>query len=127
MELAITLLYWLFFYTSGSLHWNETETYVHPIFLYITPCLCLLVEASLNQVIFYYENLKWVLIIYLCYVPLTYLGKFVLGYYPYPFITWTTFNSYFMLFSLGLLQVICFLGVAYLNNRIKRNQLDKNA
>jgi hypothetical protein len=127
MELAITLLFWLVFYTSGSMHWNQTETYVHPIFLYITPCLCLLFEGALNQVIFDIANLKWVVIIYLCYVPFTYLGKFALGYYPYFFITWDTFYSYFMLFFLGLIQVICYLALMYLNNRLKRDQMDRNA
>ena len=127
LELALTLLYWVFFYTQGSLHWNQTETYVHPMFLYITPSLLLIVEASLNQVMYEYSNLKWVILIYCCYLPLTYFGKFALGYYPYQFITWTTLYSYFMVISLGLLIIGSFLGVASLNNRLKRDQMEKNA
>ena len=95
--------------------------------LYITPCLLLFVEAALNQVMYDYSNLKWVILLYCCYVPLTYFGKFALGYYPYPFITWTTFYSYFMLISLGVLIIASFLGVASLNNRLKRDQMEKNA
>ena len=128
IELAMTLLFWLFFYLSGSsLHWTDTESYVHPVFLYITPCLLMLVEGALNQVIFDYANLKWVLVIYAGYLPLTYLGKYALGYYPYPFITWTTWYSYFMIISNAALQVACFVGLAIVNNRLKRGQMERNA
>ena len=123
----MTLIYWIFFYTKGSLHWNDTQTYVHPIFLYILPSILLLIELSVDQVMYYSKNLIYMLAIYGAYLPLTFIGKSVLGYYPYPFITWTTFYSYFMLISLGLLQTACFLGIAYVNNTVKRKLMVEKA
>ena len=61
--------------------------------------------------------------IYLSYVPLTFLGYYALGYFPYAFISWDTWYSYFMLIVLGLLQLACYFGVALLNNRLKRRYL----
>lgn len=48
MELSMTLLYWAFFYSSGSMHLSSTSTYVHPVFLYIVPAILLIIEWSLN-------------------------------------------------------------------------------
>lgn len=127
MTCAITLLYWVFFYQSGSMHADSTSTYVHPVFLYIVPALLLVVEWCLNSIFYQYKYVLYMLAIYCVYMPMTYIGKFVLGYFPYPFITWDTLYSYVMLLFLGLLQVACFYGVAYTNNTLKRKYLDNLA
>jgi len=103
MCMSITLLYWKFFYTHGSMHFNNVNTYVHPFFLYIVPAFLLLVEYVLDSIIFEYKKLALLMILYLVYLPFTWLGKFVLGYWPYPFITWNTWYSYGLLLALALL------------------------
>lgn len=125
LEVSMTLLFWLFFYTWGSLHFSDASTYVHPIFLYLTPALFLLIELSLNSVIFIHKNLIWALVIYLVYVPLTYIGKYFLGYFPYYFITWNTVHSFVMLGGLGVLHVICFIAIARGNNQFKTRYMEK--
>jgi hypothetical protein len=103
LQIANTLLYWLFFYTRGSLHWNDTATYVHPLFLYIVPVLLLIIELSLNQVIYNRSYLLHMSAFYVAYLPMTYIGKFALGYPPYEFLTWDNFFSYVVVIGLGLL------------------------
>lgn len=103
MTLSVTIIYWLFFANASSMHWNTSEDYVHPIFLYILPALLLIVECCLNSIIYNLKYLIYLLVIYLAYMPMTYLGKFVLGYFPYYFITWDTWYSYAILFGLGML------------------------
>lgn len=125
MSLAITLLYWKFFYSYGSMHLNDINSYVHPVFLYLIPALMLLVEFSLNSIIFEYKKIVHLLILYVIYLPMTYLGKFSLGYYPYYFITWNTFYSYAVLFALGLIQTLAFFGVAFVSNYFKKAYIEK--
>jgi hypothetical protein len=120
----MTLLYWLFFYTAGSLHWNDAGTYVHPIFLYLTPAFFLLIELSLNSVVFAPSNLLWALLIYLAYVPLTYIGRYILGYFPYPFITWDTLDSYLVLLGFGALHALCYFVISKLNNTLKKERVN---
>ena len=103
MTCAITLLYWCFFYSSGSMHLNSTVTYVHPIFLYIFPALLLIIEWCLNSIMYQNKYVLYLVAIYCVYMPMTYIGKFFLGYFPYSFITWDTLYSYVMLILLGLL------------------------
>ncbi len=121
----MTLLFWLFFYTRGSMHFNDTATYVHPIFLYLTPAILLLIELSLNSVIFLQKNLLYALLIYVVYVPLTYIGKYFLGYFPYSFITWNTMYSFLLLGGLGVLHLICYMGIAKGNNKFKTMYMEK--
>lgn len=125
LEVSMTLLFWLFFYTWGSIHFSDTSTYVHPIFLYLTPALFLLIELSLNSVIFNIKNLLWALIIYLVYVPWTYFGKYFLGYFPYSFITWKTVYSFVWLGGLGLLHVFAFCVITSCNNKFKTQYVKK--
>lgn len=127
MTVAITIIYWLFFYHAGSMHLNSSETYVHPIFLYLLPALFLIVELFLNSITYQRKYLLHMIVIYLVYCPMTYFGKFALGYYPYFFITWDTLGSYLTLLGLGVLQVLCFLGFALGNDRLKRRYLDRLA
>jgi hypothetical protein len=127
MTVAITLVYWIFFYQAGSMHLNSTVTYVHPIFLYLFPALFLILELCLNSIIYNTKYLVHMVIIFLAYCPMTFLGKFVLGYFPYYFITWDTLGSYLTLLGLGTLCALLFIGVAYGNNRIKQRYLDRIA
>lgn len=124
--IAITLLYWKFFYTHGSMHANDVDTYVHPVFLYIVPALFLVIEYFLNQIIFDYKKIINLMVVYAIYLPFTYLGKFVLGYFPYSFITWSTWYSYAVLIALALLQVIAFFILAFGSNSLKKSYLSKN-
>lgn len=125
MTVAITLIYWVFFYQWGSMHLTSSTSYVHPIFLYLFPALFLILELGLNSIMYQKKYVVPMIIIYLCYVPMTYFGQFSLGYYPYSFVTWDTFGSYATLIGLGLLQVACFFGIAFCNNRFKTRYLEK--
>lgn len=125
MEFGMTLLYWRYFYTIGSIHWNSTETYVHPIFLYIVPALLLLIEWLLNSIMYQYIKVLHMLVIYIIYVPMTYFGKFALGYYPYYVVTWNNWSSFAVLIGLALMQMICFFIISFLNNFLKRKYLEK--
>jgi hypothetical protein len=126
MEVAMTLLYWKFFYSHGSMHANDITTYAHPVFLYIVPALFLMIEYGLNQIIFDYKKIIHLMILYAIFIPFTYLGKFVLGYFPYPFIDWSTWYSYAVLIALGIMQVLAFFGLAFLSNYLKSRYLMKN-
>ena len=108
LQLSMTILYWVFFYTKGSLHWSDASTYVHPIFLYLTPCILLLIDLTLNTLSYTIKPLFFMIMFYLLFIPFTYIGKYYLGYFPYPFITWNSFSSFVWLFGLGILHVICF-------------------
>ena len=125
LELSMTLLFWIFFYRWGSMHFSETATYVHPIFLYLTPALFILIELTLNSVIYIHKNLRWALLIYLIFVPFTYIGKYFLGYFPYPMITWNTTYSFVLLGGTALLHVITFIMVAQVNNKFKGRYIDQ--
>jgi hypothetical protein len=125
MTVAITIIYWLFFYHAGSMHLNDAVSYVHPIFLYIFPALFLILEWCLNSIIYNEKYMLHMIIIYVVYCPMTYLGKFVLGYFPYFFITWDTLSSYGTLLGLGLFCAGLFVAFAKANNRLKQRYLDK--
>lgn len=84
-------------------------------------------EWCLNSVMYINKYVIYMIGVYVVYMPMTYIGKFVLGYFPYYFITWDTWYSYIMLFTLGLLQVICFFIFSFLNNRLKQKYLDSIA
>jgi len=127
MTSAITLIYWVFFYHAGSMHINDTETYVHPIFLYIFPAFFLILEWWLNSIMYNMKYLMHMVIIYLVYCPMTYLGKYFLGYFPYFFITWDTLGSYVTLLGLGIISVLLFVGFGYINNKVKQGYLDRLA
>ena len=66
-------------------------------------------------------------IVYLAYVPMTYFGSYALGYFPYAFITWNTVASYLYLTGFGLLQVACFVVIAFANNKLKTRYTEKLA
>jgi len=127
MTVAITLMYWVIFYQWGSMHLSTTVSYVHPIFLYIVPATFLTVELCLNSIMYQRKHLLPMVIVYLAYVPMTYLGSFALGYFPYAFITWDTLASYLYLLGLGLLQVVCFVVIALANNKLKTRYTEKLA
>eukprot|EP00347_Sterkiella_histriomuscorum_P019091 403342983 len=126
MTVAITLLYWKFFYSHGTMHINDIETYVHPVFLYIVPALFLVIEYALNQIIFDYKKIVHLMILYVIYLPFTYIGKLSLGYFPYYFINWSTWYSYAVLIALAIMQIICFFILAFISNYFKRKYLMKN-
>lgn len=126
MEIAITILYWKFFYSHGSMHITDINTYAHPVFLYIVPALFLLIEYSINSIVFDYKKIIHLMILYAIYIPFTYIGKFFLGYFPYPFISWNDWYSFAVLIALAILQVISFFGLAFLSNYLKRKYLMKN-
>jgi hypothetical protein len=127
MTLAITVMYWVFFYSWGSMHFNTTVTYVHPIFLYIFPAFFLFVELCLNSAIYQRKYLLPMVGIYAAYVPMTYLGYYALGYFPYSFITWDSLNSFLYLLGLGALHVACFGVILIANNKFKQRYLEKLA
>ena len=126
MEVSITILYWKFFYTHGTMHLNDVNTYAHPVFLYIVPALFLMVEYFLNQIVFDYKKIINLMVLYVIYLPFTYIGKWFLGYFPYQFITWNTWYSYAVLIALAIMQIIFFFGLAFLSNYFKRKYLMKN-
>lgn len=127
MTSAITIIYWLFFYHMGSMHISDAATYVHPIFLYLFPALFLVVEWWLNSIMFESKYLLHMIIIYLVYCPMTYFGKYALGYFPYFFITWDTFGSYVTLLGLGVLCALLFLCFSKLNDSVKERYLRRLA
>ena len=65
--------------------------------------------------------------IYAAYVPMTYLGYYALGYFPYSFITWDSLNSFLYLLGLGALHVAWFGVILIANNKFKQRYLDKLA
>ena len=73
------------------------------MFLYILPAFLLIVEWCLNSIMYVNRYVIWMLVVYCCYMPMTYIGYFFLGYVPYPFITWNTLYSYVVLLGLGIL------------------------
>lgn len=125
MMLANTLLYWKFFYLFGSVQFNDFDSYVHPVFLYLLPAVTILIEYCLNSVIFDYKKIIHLMVVYIVYLPFTYLGKFVLGYYPYAFLTWNTWYSYFVLLALALLLVLTFFVLAFISNSFKKKYIEK--
>ena len=125
MEIAITLMYWCFLYSHGSMYWGSVSKYVHPILLYIIPAVMLILEWLINSIMFVYNRIVIIMMIYIVYVPMTYIGYFALGYYPYSIITWDNWYSFEVLIALGILQIVCFFAIALSNNYFKRRLLEK--
>ncbi len=95
------LVYWYTSFSTGSIHKNDYHDYVDPLFLYILPPLALLIDFCINRISFDYFKVVFLIAVYVIYCPLTYIGNFVLGYYPYSFIDFEDFRSFVYLGILG--------------------------
>lgn len=119
---TINILYWTARFDPSLVNFNDFNTLVHPIFLHALPLVFLMIDASLNTIVFEYATTwKYSLYVIVSYLPMLYLGEYAMGFLPYSFINFKDYMTVVWMVGSVALNMICFFATALIQNQIKRS------
>jgi hypothetical protein len=120
LEMVVTILYWATFYQPGWWIVDEFSSWAYPIFMHVLPLTVLAIDWIFNSITFdWKQNVYISMWLVISYLPLTYFGEWIMGYYPYSFVNYEDgYTAMWLAITAGLNYGL-YYGTAFLTNYIK--------
>ncbi len=118
--MTLTLMYWWILFSPGLIDPSNPETWFHPFVLHLFPAISMMIEWALNKHLFYAPTTYFYsMYILAAYIPLTYAGKNFLGFFPYSFLDWSSYETPLFIGIVWAIQTTFYWGTALLTNLVK--------
>jgi hypothetical protein len=120
LEMLVTIAYWALYYTPGTWVPNDFSTWFYPIFMHVVPMVSLFIDWLFNSVIYDWVHSQFYsLYIVVAYTPLTYFANWIVGWYPYSFVDYSSWMSAVYIVAIWALNMACFYAAAFGTNFMK--------
>ena len=115
-EWLITILYWVFVYDPAD--YSKASMFPPTMFLHAFPILFMTIDWVMNSIAFDMERNYWTsLYLGLCYLPVAYFMKQIVGMHPYPFLNFEDIGTVFWSVGALALDLLLFNVIGTVTNR----------